>query len=215
MEEERSKILTMLEQGVITAGEAAELLDAVSASPADPPGEGASAGVPQAVGEAVRIHRPHADDPTTPDLERFRSFWRYPFYAAVGLLVISGLALTLFNSTAQGRFTLGVFCAGSFLVIAAVAVVLAYASRTARWLHVRIQEADGDRIAISLPAPLGLANWGIQIARRFVDNETAANLDTAQTMIAALQHEMDQPGSQPIIVDVDDDDGDRVKVYIL
>jgi len=84
-------------------------------------------------------------------------------------------------------------------------------ARRAPWLHLRVQEQDGQRFAISLPLPLGLAHWIIAIARNFVPKDQAAHLETADSFVTAMR---DDPRREPIIIDVDDDDGDKVEIYI-
>jgi hypothetical protein len=81
----------------------------------------------------------------------------------------------------------------------------------APWLHVRIEERDGKRIAISLPLPLALADWGLWLARRYVDEQTAQYLDTSSEFITLMRK--NRQGAQPIVIDVDED-GQRVQVYL-
>lgn len=99
-------------------------------------------------------------------------------------------------------------------MFAFLATLLAFFSRRAAWLHVRVKEKEGRRIAISLPLPLGLAGWGIRAARGFVDEKTRGQLNMAEAFLAAARDELKQPGSGPMTIHVDDDDGDQVQVYI-
>ena len=99
-------------------------------------------------------------------------------------------------------------------MFAGFAAVVAFLSRRATWLHVRVREKEGRRIAISMPLPLRLANWGIGIARGFVDDDTRSHLTMASEFIRAAQDTMREPGAAPLFIDVDDDDGDQVEVYI-
>ena len=87
-------------------------------------------------------------------------------------------------------------------------------SRRATWVHLRVDERQGRSIAISLPLPLGLAGWGVNIARGFVKADQRQNLDMVADFIEAAQQNLQAPGSDPLMINIDDDDGDRVQVYI-
>lgn len=220
------RVLHMLQNGAITAEEANRLLAAMDDEPvsgplASGPADEARPGTPP---EPVRIGEEFAPPPAAeyippagPEagpnaafmpMERFRRLWQLPFVVALILLVFSGL----FMSATYGTFWF--VCGWSVFMVAVLAVVIAYWSRTATWVHVRVREAEGKRIAISLPIPIRLAGWLLPLARRFVDEEEAAHLDAAAEFLAAMQDEMRQPGASPLVVDVSDDDGDQVQVYI-
>ncbi len=91
-----------------------------------------------------------------------------------------------------------------------MATALLWLIRKAPWLHVRIQERDGQRFAISLPLPLSLANWGLKAAQYFMPPEQTAYLETAAIFVDEMKK---SPDREPIIIDVDDD-GDKVQIYI-
>jgi len=73
---------------------------------------------------------------------------------------------------------------------------------------VRVRQKGGRRIAVSLPLPLNLARWGIGFAERFVPAGQAVNLQMAAGFLDQFE------GGDPLIVSVDDEDGDQVQVYI-
>ena len=62
-----------------------------------------------------------------------------------------------------------------------------------------------------MPMPLGLVDWSVKAARPFVSAKQADHLATASAFVSAMK---DDPDASPIIIDVDDDDGDKVQVYI-
>ena len=105
-------------------------------------------------------------------------------------------------------------CVWTLFMFAGFTTLLAFMSRRSTWLHVRVKESQGTRIAISMPLPLRLANWGIGIARGFVDDHTRGHLNMASEFINAARDTMSEPGADPLFIDVDDDDGDHVEVYI-
>jgi len=194
---EAQQILQMLQEGKITADEASELLAALQ--PGNPPpglGEGRGGGT------------------LLPDLERFRRLSQIPFYVALGVLVLSGWGLYAIYRHAEYRVTAGLVWMLIFFILVVGATAIAFWMRMAPWLHVRIQEGDGGkRIAISLPLPLALAGWGMNLARRFVKDEAVTYLDTAAELLKAMKGSLGTSRADPIAIDVDDDGG-RVQVYI-
>ena len=98
-----------------------------------------------------------------------------------------------------------------FLLGVAV-MAAAWASRTARWIHVRVHQEEDEwprKIAISLPLPIRLIAWFLRIFRPHIPNMEGANLDQ---MILAL--EKTSP-SAPMYVQVNEgENGERVEVYI-
>ena len=205
MGEAEDKILKLLEEGRITAEEADNLLSAVGPeqSVGMVAGDPIVTGAPEAEAEAT-----HAEQP---NFSRFRGLWRVPFIIAAGSLLLSGVGLAFMYQADERVATLGFLCIWSIFLLAFVATILLLLARRAPWLHVRVQEQDGRRIAISLPLPLGLAHWILGFARYFVPKEQAMHLETADAFVTAMKENPDQ---DPIIIDVDDDDGDKVEVYI-
>ncbi|MFQ5436106.1 MAG: hypothetical protein ACE5FD_14635 [Anaerolineae bacterium] len=210
MSETRMRVLQMLQEGAITAAEAKELLDAMES------GETAVPEPPTLIPEPDS--EPFTGDIITPDpppdMTRFRRFWQIPFFISLALLLGSGLWLRSLYQRADGAITFGFVCVWSIFIFTVVLTTLALLSRQSPWVHVRVKEQHGRRIAISLPIPMGLAKWGINIARGFVPDKEQASLDMAADFLAEARHNLGQPGADPLIVSVDDDDGDQVQVYI-
>lgn len=209
MGEAENRILKMLEEGRITAEEADQLLSAIG------PGQSTSqvAGdtiirdaIPSAGWEEEAGYQPPVE------LNKFRHrFWRIPFLVALASLVLSTLGLILMYQSAGQVAFIGFLCVWTIFVIAFIVTAFFWLIRNAPWLHVRIQEQNGHRFAISLPFPLNLADWALSIARYFVPRDRSQYLETAATFVEEMKN---NPELQPIIVDVDDEDGDRVQVYI-
>lgn len=191
MDEERTKILQMVEAGTISAEQGLALLNALDE------GQVASEGTPP----------PPSTPP--PDLAtQWRHVWLYIVYAGVGILV--GGAICLAFVYTGGSAWWGV-CGWPLLLLGALVATLGAWSRTARWLHVRVTGKD-HRIAISMPLPLKLAAWGVKIAQRFAPEKFAAT--GVDEVIASLGDSLDK-GGQPFYVDVTNtDDGEHVQVYI-
>jgi len=91
-------------------------------------------------------------------------------------------------------------------------MALAWGSRTARWLHVRVHQKEGERpqnISISLPLPLHLIAWLLRNFGSYIPNLDATGLDE---VILALDKTSPEA---PLYVEVNEgSDGERVEVYI-
>jgi len=203
------QILGMLEQGAITADEAARLIEAVSAQ--QPPvqegstwDDGPSASRP--------VIEPDEVIPAafTPDARRWKRLQLIPLAASLLLLVVTGWGLWAVYRAADARITFGWVVLLLLFLLALAATALSTWLLSAPWLHVRIHQREGRMIAISLPVPLALAGWGVRIARSFVDEQTSQYLDASAEFIRAMRQDRDR--SQPLMVNVDDDE-QRVQVY--
>jgi hypothetical protein len=211
---EAQQILQMLQEGKITADEASELLAALQ--PGNPPpglGEGRGGGWSRESGE-VEEPLQAAPSRAPPDLKRFRRLCQILFYVALGVLVLSGWGLYAVYRHAEYEVTSGFVWMLVLFVLAVGVTAITFWMRMVPWLHVRVQEGDGGkRIAISLPLPLTLAGWGMNLARHFVKDEAVAHLDTAAELLKAMKGSLGTSKADPIAIDVDDD-GQRVQVYI-
>ncbi len=199
MSEERRHVLQMLQDGTISTEQAMELLAALDNDEDD-----------------VDISKSDLDytpDPP-PNMNKYRRFWKIPFIISGVLLLLFGFWLRSIYLSSEGAITFAFICVWTLFMFAGLATLLAFMSRRSTWLHVRVRESQGTRIAISMPLPLRLANWGITVARGFVDDHTRGHLNMAAEFINAARDTMSEPGAEPLFIDVDDDDGDHVEVYI-
>jgi len=205
MSEFEDKILQMVQDGVLTSAEGARLLETLEASR-----EGAASGEVAAVVSAVSLE-PEASEPAEPpDMAWFRSFWLLPFVIAAAVLLLTGWGLwAAFQAPSGWANFFGLLCLGPLFSLAFLGLILAFWSRFAYWLHVRVREKKGRRIAISLPLPMILIKLVLRFAGRYVGEKQAANLSTASELLSALDEQGD-----PLFISVDDDDGDQVQVYI-
>jgi hypothetical protein len=186
MENNRLEVLRRLEAGEIDAEEALGLLRT------EEPVEG----------EVITAAPTTTEHPT----KRWQHFWLYPLAAAAGILALGGLILALVVGTgaASGWLVCGWLPVGLGLL----GLLFALWSRGARWLHVRVREEGGHRIAISFPVPLTLTAWALRIARPFVPQLKETGADE---LVLALR---DSNRDEPLHIQVDEEDGDQVEVYI-
>ncbi len=194
MEEERLRILKMVETGQISAEEAAALLTALE--PMEP--------------EAAEEAPAPMGGGSTPAEDRWARFWIYPMMAGGVLLIVGALVMGLVNATdaAQGWLV----CGWLPMILGLAVVLLAWWTRRATWLHLRISErASGRRkIAFSFPLPLTLVAWLARIAQPFVPQLKETGVDD---LIIALRDSARR--DEPLFIDVQDgEDGERVQLYI-
>jgi hypothetical protein len=96
------------------------------------------------------------------------------------------------------------------MILGLVLMLLAWWSRRARWLHLRISKAGRREVAFSIPLPLTLVACGLHAAQFLVPQLKETGVDD---LIIALRDSM--TGDEPLFVDVqDEEEGERVQVYI-
>ncbi|MCB8968466.1 MAG: hypothetical protein H6660_16410 [Ardenticatenaceae bacterium] len=215
MQAERQKILRMLQQGQIDADEAMQLLNAIdtgeatdAADPFTVEADDVDTSANVLTGDVISPNQAH------PDMDKFRRFWQIPFFIALACLIASALGLRALYQTADGRIGFWFVCVWSLFMLTVLLTTLAFLSRRSPWLHVRVQERNGRRIAISLPLPLRLASWGITMARGFADEESQDKLDMAASFLDVANENMHHPDNEPVMINIDGESGDQVQVYI-
>jgi hypothetical protein len=212
MNEAEAKILQMVEDGTITSVEAAKLLEALQPQETvelvDLPEPDTAASEMIVTPEGEVVYAP--DDPDTPDMDYFRHFWRLPFLVSFVVLLFSSAALW---AVAQfgGVLNLLLVCLAPLFGLALLATLLTLWSRWAYWLHIRVREKKGTRIAISLPVPLRAVGSVLRFAGRRTGKAPVGNLASMSALLDSLQ---ETPKGEPLMIAVDDEDGDQVRIFI-
>jgi hypothetical protein len=233
-DEERLQVLDMIASGKITAQQGVELLRALDE---DIPGELAPtetiapAPIPSVrettadspALETASIGSPHPDEEANPEVlesqpelpsfdprtGKWRGWWRIPLWIGVIATILTGLLMySIYNASGFGFWFA---CAWFPFLISVSILALAWASRRAHWIHVRIRQRPGERpqnIAISFPLPLTLTAWILRTFRGKIPTPEGVNPDE---MILALNHITPE---KPFYVEVNEEDGERVEVYI-
>ena len=184
MEEERLRILKMVQEGQISAAEAAALLEALALP---------------APAEAEAVPDPAA---------RWGRFWLYPLLAGGSLLIAGSLVMGLVNATGAARGWL--VCGWTPMVLGLLLAVLAWWSRGSTWLHLRIREGSRVKLAFSFPLPLSLAAWALRLAQPYVPQLRDTGIDD---LIIALRHSAAE-GQPLVVDVQDDESGEQVEIYI-
>lgn len=146
-----------------------------------------------------------------PNLARWRRYWMIPLWIGVGITVLGGLLL--FWAYQAGGFSFWFGCAWLPFILGLAVMVMAVASRTARWLHLRVHQKPGERpqtIALSFPLPLRLTAWLIRNFGHHIPQLKNTGID--EMILALGKHTSSET---PFYVEVDEgEDGEKVQVYI-
>jgi hypothetical protein len=222
-ESERLQILEMIEKGIITASEGVQLLNSLPEESGEIEthqiGEYAQPVVeqtgpspePEVIETAPSPGEKTSAAPSEFDAEirKWRRWWWVPLTIGIGITAISGLLMTLAYQNSS-YFWFG--CLWVPLLFGVLVISLAAASRTTRWLHVRVHQEPGEwpkTIAISMPIPIRFTAWLIRIFKPHIHGMDGTNLDE---VILALDK---TSPDQPFYVRVDEgEEGEKVEVYI-
>jgi len=153
--------------------------------------------------------------PDTPevreDIRKWKRWWVIPLWIGAAVTVIGGLLM--FWAYTAGGFGFWFACAWFPFLLGVGILALAWGSRTAPWLHVRVQQAPGEKpqkIAISFPIPVHLTAWGLRTFGHHIPHMENTSLD--EVILALKDVARDET---PLFVDVDEgEDGERVQVFI-
>src|SRR4030042_189711 len=170
-ETERLQILEMIEKGVISASEGVRLLNSLQGEPGEAsiplispaasttPESPKAIPTPEVVEESPQTGRNPSPIPFEYDsgINKWRRWWWIPLTIGIGVTVISGLLM--FLAYQKSGFGFWFACLWFPLLLGVIVISLAAASRTTRWLHVRVHQKPGQwpqTIATSMPIPISL-----------------------------------------------------------
>ena len=201
--EERRKILQMVADGKISAEEAARLMRALDESAEEEievieaaPGSG-GAGSGAAEFEEVR--------------RRAMRFAFIPLWAGIILTVLS--AWWMYSIQQNSGLNFWFFCMTMPLLFGILLIVLGAGSGSARWLYVNVdrtyQREWPRNITIALPLPLGLIGWFLKNFGSYIDGLDRTTIDEVLMAIS-----LTKSVSEPLIINANDDGGERVQIFI-
>jgi hypothetical protein len=198
----RMNVLRMIEEGQITADEGLRLLGALGTQPPRPP-DPALPPLADARGQ-----------PADPQMRYWRNWWTLPMLAGVGVLVLGALAM--YSAVQASGYGFWFVCSWLPFLIGVAIAALAWASRTSRWVHLRVEKGSQGgrerprRLMLSFPIPVKVIAWAI---RSFGTRIPALARTSVDELITAID-ETATP-ERPIFIDVHKGEkGERVQVYI-
>jgi uncharacterized integral membrane protein len=201
--EERRKILQMVADGKINAEEAATLMRTLEESAEDEievieTASGSGSGVNDAA-EFDQVRK------------RAMRFAMIPLWVGVILTVLS--AWWMFSIQQNAGLNFWFFCMSMPLLFGILLIALGAGSGTSRWLYVNVdrsQRADWPKnITIALPLPLGLVGWFLRNFGSHIDGLKRTTIDEVLMAVSTAKSV-----TEPLIIHVDDDGGERVQVFI-
>lgn len=145
------------------------------------------------------------------DADRWRRWWRLPFWIGVGVTILGGVLM--YWAQLNTGFGFLFFCSWLPFLLGLGLMVLSWQSRTSRWLHLRIHQAEGEwpqNIALSFPIPIRATAWFFRIFGGQIPGMEQTSIDE---LILALGDTATP--ENPLYVEVEDnEDGERVEVFI-
>lgn len=203
--EERRKILQMVEEGKITAEQAASLMRALDEDAAQPPVEVIE---PAPAAEAESVDAPEFEEVK----KRARSFAMIPLWAGIFITILSAWGLYSVQQRAGVNFWF--FFLLIPLLLGVLLIALGAGGQSSKWIYVNVdrrQAHDGPRnITLAFPLPLGLAAW-------FLRNFGSTIRGMKNTNVDEIIQVLDATGKSgaPLIINANDnEDGEHVQVYI-
>jgi hypothetical protein len=205
--EERKKILQMVEEGKISAEQAASLMKALEVEPTESEIE---------VVEAEPVRGDAGTETAAPEFEsvkrRARQFAMIPLWIGVLIAVLSAWGIYEIQQNAGMNFWF--YCLLFPLFLGVLLIVIGAGGQSSRWLYVNVdrrQATDGPRnITLGFPLPLGLTSWFLRVFGHNFQGLKNTNVDDIIQILDATQK-----SGEPFIVNVNDDkDGEHVQVYI-
>ncbi|HRQ33013.1 MAG TPA: hypothetical protein PLM89_07910 [Anaerolineales bacterium] len=205
--EERKKILRMVEEGKISAQDAASLMRALGD------------GVEKTDAEVEVVYRETGsgfEEAETPEFDqikaRVRRFASIPLWVGIAVTVLSAWIIYAIQKSAGVNFWL--YCMIMPLLLGVLLIALGSGGRSSRWVYVDVDRRDAKpgegprRIALGFPAPLGLLAWFFNAF-----GQNIQGMGAGKGRAIAQMFEAAKTSGEPLMVDVNDDDA-HVQVYI-
>ena len=225
---ERIQILEMIESGVISAEEGARLLQALDvddrleessndeseyASSNNVNGTDSDSDSDFSGDDSGSLRGDVIENEFEPNIEKWKRWWVVPLWVGVGITIIGSLMMLWAYQSTGFSFWFG--CSWLPFMLGVALIAMAWGSRSARWLHLRVRQEPGEwpqTIAFSFPLPLHFAAWFMRTFGHFIPQVNEIGLDFDQLI---KSFEDNTTPETPFYVEVDEGDkGEKVQIYI-
>jgi len=205
--EERKKILQMVQDGKISAEQAASLMRALDAD-----ADSAEADI-----EVVEVGSgPSYERTDAPEFEevksRARRFAMIPLWIGVFIAVLSAWGIYSIQQSAGINFWF--FCLMVPLLFGVLLIALGAGGESSKWLYVNVDRRNAQdwprNITLGFPLPLGLTAWFLRNFGQYIHGMEKTNVDEIIQILDATG----KSGAPLIINANDNEDGEHVQVYI-
>jgi len=207
--EERKRILQMVEEGKISADEAAQLMRALEADANEDQAEAEIEVVETGAGSShERSEAPEFGAVKA----RARRFALIPLWVGVFLTISSAWIIYSIQQTAGVNFLF--YCMVFPLMLGVLLIAVGAGGSSTRWLYVNVDRREAregpKNITLGFPLPLRLTAWFL---RNFGHNMRGMKKTNVDDIIEVL--DATGKSDEPLIINVDNDEGgERVQVYI-
>ncbi|MCD4751519.1 MAG: DUF2089 domain-containing protein [Anaerolineaceae bacterium] len=198
MTETRESILKQFENGEITIEEADRLLvDLELTAPQD------------ATEDPIPEEDESRGSAIPADFNRFKWAWVWFLFGGIILTLIG--AFGMYDGYQSRGLGAGFWFSWIPLSLGVCIVILAINSKNSLWIHVRVNTGKKEwprRIKFSIPLPLQLTRLTSRLALKY-DVDGRLNASDVDEIIAVIKE-----SDTPLAVYVDEDDGEKVQVFI-
>ena len=205
--EERKKILQMVQDGRISAEQAASLMRALDAD-----ADSAEAEV-EVVETGAGFGYERNDAPEFEEVKsRARRFAMIPLWIGVFITVMSAWGIYSILQSAGVNFWF--FCLLVPLLLGVLLIALGAGGEGSKWLYVNVDRRNAQdwprNITLGFPLPLGLTAWFLRNFGQYIHGMEKTNVDEIIQILDATG----KSGAPLIINANDNEDGEHVQVYI-
>ena len=203
--EERKKILQMVQDGKISAEQAASLMRAMEEDNAEAEVEFVEVGTASGY---------ETDDASEFEevKSRARRFAMIPLWIGVFIAVLSAWGIYSVQQSAGVNFWF--FCLLVPLLFGVLLIALGAGGESSKWLYVNVDRRNArdwpQNITLGFPLPLGLTAWFLRNFGQYIHGMQKTNVDEIIQILDATG----KSGAPLIINANDNEDGEHVQVYI-
>lgn len=203
-DDERQQVLKMVEDGKITAEEGLKLIQALDTDAAD----AEEIDVAEITNEGDIRNEPKSDPEFDRKINRFRRLWIIPL--SFGLVVTVLSAFWMYSALHGSGLGFWFYCSWLPFLLGVAAIALGFDSRTSHWIYIDVHQKPGEHPQrILLTFPLSPISWLVSLfGNQIPADEKGAVDDVLRAIFRSSQSQ------EPLFVEVHEDDGEHVQVYI-